>query len=160
MAVLIGGQTYREYICERDDEDIEALISAEKNFWEHVKSDTPPEVMGGKFEADAILEQHPESDDQIIEALDEDVPEIGVCFDLNAKIKEMEAERSRLANEIRLLIGDKYGIKTPRFKVTWPRAKSSRFDSKSFQKDNPDLYEKYVKESTRDMGVRISEKEM
>lgn len=160
VAVLIGGQTYREFTCERDEEDIDALVSAERRFWERVKSDTPPDAMGGRAESDAILEQHPEPDDQIINALDEDVPEIGECLELNAKIKEMETERSRLINAIKLLIGDRYGIRTPRYRVTWPRARSSRFDSGKFQRENPDLYEKYVRETTRDMGVRISEKEM
>lgn len=159
VAVLIGGQTYREYICDRDDEDIAFLKVKEAQFWEMVERDTMPAAMGGQTETEAILEQYSDDDTEIVKALDEDVPEIKQLFELNAKIKEEEKEKSRLGNAVKMRIGEHYGIQTPLYKVTWPRSKTTRFDSKKFQKENPEIYEKYLTTSTRDMGIRVSEKE-
>lgn len=43
LAVLIGGQSFRWYYIERDDELIEGLWEAERNFLESVRGDNAPE---------------------------------------------------------------------------------------------------------------------
>ncbi|MFR8758810.1 MAG: DNA-binding protein, partial [Clostridium sp.] len=43
IAVLIGGNHFLYYQVERDEEMIEKLLEAEKDFWEaHVLADVPP----------------------------------------------------------------------------------------------------------------------
>lgn len=156
VAVLIAGQEYREYKIERDEEDIQYLIEKEKEFWKYVLTDMIPPAMGGNAEAEAIMEQHSNSDDLFVKMLDDDAPEVGEYVEIGEKIKELEKEKSRLNNEIKMIIGDHWGIETPKYTIKWSRSDYERFDSKKFQKENPDLYMKYMKTSKRDNGIRIS----
>lgn len=76
VAVLIGGNTFKWWLIERDDEIISALIQLEADFWECVKNDTPPPLDGSdasaKFLADKFSESTktqidlPEEADEII----------------------------------------------------------------------------------------------
>ena len=51
----------------------------------------------------------------------------------------------------------KYESPDKTFKVTYvAETKSNTFDSKKFKEENPDLYEKYKKETTRKAYVRMS----
>lgn len=156
VAVLIAGQEYREYRIERDEEDIQYLIEKEKEFWGYVERDEMPPAMGGRAEAEAIMEQFSYADDMFVKMLDDDAPEIGEYMDTCNKLKELEDEKSRLNNEIKMLIGDHLGIETPKYRIKWGRSDYERFDSKKFKSENPDLYLKYMKTSRRDNGIRIS----
>jgi putative phage-type endonuclease len=44
VAVLIAGNDFRTFRIRRDEEMIEDLIKREKEFWDHVLSDTPPDA--------------------------------------------------------------------------------------------------------------------
>lgn len=156
VAVLIAGQEYREYTIDRDQDDVDYLIEKEKEFWGYVERDEVPPAMGGHAEAEAIIEQYPVADDLFLKMLDDDVPQVGQYMEIGEKIKELQAEKERLNNDVKLLIGDHLGIETPRYKIKWSRSDYERFDSKKFQKENPDLYMKYLKTSKRDNGLRIS----
>ena len=41
LAVLIGNRDFRIFTIERDEAEIAALMDAERDFWEHVQTDTP-----------------------------------------------------------------------------------------------------------------------
>lgn len=156
VAVLIGGNDYREYRIERDDDDIAYMIEREAAFWEHVKNDTQPPMIGIKAESDALVEQYSSSDDVFIEMLDQDVPEIGEREEIKKQIKELEKRESEITNNLKAMIGEHYGIKTPRYKITWSRSETSRFDSKRFKKDHPEMVDEYTVTATRDNGLRAS----
>lgn len=155
VAVLIGGQEYREYKIERDETDIAYLVEKEREFWEMVETDTMPPFVGSSVDNAALMEQYPESDGEFLNALDDDLPIIELDG-IKAHIKTLEADKKRLESELRYAIGDHKGIKTPRYKCTWVRTTSKRFDSKRFEEDHPDLYNAYCDIVARDMGLRIS----
>jgi putative phage-type endonuclease len=48
IAVLIGGNTFKYKVVDRDDELIEMIIQLEKKFWDCVINDIPPEVDGSE----------------------------------------------------------------------------------------------------------------
>lgn len=52
VAVLIGGQRLRVYEVERNDDLIGAMLEREREFWDHVRSRTPP--TWGKLDARAL----------------------------------------------------------------------------------------------------------
>lgn len=157
VAVLIGGQTYKEYICERDEEDIEYLIAQEQEFWGYVTLDQVPPIKGGQVEAAAILETSPQENDEYLEVLDQDFPEVQEYNAVSADVKVLEKRKTELANAIKERIGSHKGIKTPTWWVTWPRSQYSRFDSKKFRADHPDEYAKYTTTTTRDGGLKYKE---
>lgn len=157
VAVLIAGQEYREYKVERDREDIQWLNCKEMEFWfEYVEADKVPPLRGNRADSEALLGQYSVADDLFVKMLDDDAPQVGQYVEIGEKIKELEQEKSRLNNEIKMMIGDHWGIETPKYTIKWSRSDYETFDSKRFKKENPDLFMKYTKTSKRDNGIRIS----
>lgn len=81
IAVLIGGNEAIRKTVERNDEDIKALIEAERDFWDHVVTRTPPPVDGSASCAAALSERFkgggesiilPSRTDTMIESLQND----------------------------------------------------------------------------------------
>lgn len=155
VAVLIGGQEYREYKIERDETDIAYLIEKEREFWQMVETDTVPPFVGSSVDNAALMEQHPTSDGDFLSALDDDLP-IMELEEIKDAIKKLEKDKKRLESQLRATIGNAKGIRTPLYKCTWVRSTVKRFDSKSFEADYPSLYARYCEVVPRDMGLRVS----
>lgn len=66
IAVLIGGNEAIRKTVERNDEDIKALIEAERDFWDHVVTRTPPPVDGSASCAAALSERFKGGGESII----------------------------------------------------------------------------------------------
>lgn len=158
VACLIGGQHYVEYMYERDEDDVAYLNEQEAAFWQLVEQDIPPMVSGADADAVALLRQHPSASDEYLQMLDDDVPQLEELEKVSATIKELEAEKKRLANEIKGIIGDAKGLQTPTQRVTWQRSEYTSFDSKAFKADEPELAKKYETTKTRDGGLRMTAK--
>ncbi|KGG81081.1 hypothetical protein Y919_02665 [Caloranaerobacter azorensis H53214] len=151
IAVLIGNEKFVYKKIERDEEIINYLIQIEKDFWEnHVLKREMPAPDGSSAAAEIIKKMYPQSkSDSFIELspnkfksklqrLDE-IKELMSKLDEEKKQIEQEIQIEMGENEI-ALIGDR--------KVIWKSITSNRFDSKKFAKDHPDLYKKYVKQSS------------
>lgn len=67
LAVLIGNREFRTFEIERDEAEINALMSAEKDFWELVKTDTPPAPDGSDSTSETISVIYPEADDETVD---------------------------------------------------------------------------------------------
>lgn len=155
VAVLIGGQDYREFRVMRDAEDEAAVVAAVDEFWDRVVRRDPPEVTGS--DSPVLAEVHSESDGEIL--LEPDCPELDAWI---AAKESADAAKERLANAAALLknrIGDSKGIESRRGTVTWTRSTAKRLDSKRLKADEPELYERYTVESVRDGGLRFKEDE-
>ena len=61
IAVLIGGNTFRWRLIERDDKLISMLIPFETIFWKHVQGGTPPPLDGSDASAKFLVHQFPNS---------------------------------------------------------------------------------------------------
>ena len=71
IAVLIGGNTFRWLLVERDDELIAMLIQLEEEFWDSVKNDTPPPLDGSEATANFLAEKFADSQKSQITLPDE-----------------------------------------------------------------------------------------
>lgn len=156
IAVLIGGQEYREYEIARDEEDISILIDREEGFWGMVQDGILPKLVGRGDEGRALASIYPEDDGEYRRLSDIDHPEIFERFQLAADKKAIEERIKELDNEIRALIKDSKGVETESMRVTWVRSESARLDSKRLKKEMPELYEKYQTVGLRDGGLRFS----
>lgn len=56
IAVLIGGNTFKWHLVERDKELISILVELEAGFWNCVKSKTPPKIDGTEATAKYLTE--------------------------------------------------------------------------------------------------------
>lgn len=157
VAVLIGGQDYREYRIMRDEDDICAVESAVDEFWQRVQTGDEPPIDGSPGEAEALFKRHQTSDG-----------EVWYCGDMPREVADYiyyketaDAAKERLAkagNALKQLIGDHKGIKCHDYIVTWPRGTRKTFDSKRFMADHPDLYEQYANAGPSNSGIRIKER--
>lgn len=157
VAVLIGGQEYRQYLYTRDDEDIAYLIEKEKQFWEYVKNEIMPPALGHKSDGQALTDYYSEPNEEFLEVLNTDAPEVAELVQVKAEIKALKEREDELTNGLKQKIGDRKGIITESYRISWPRSESSRFDSKRFKQENPDVYADYMVTTTRDGGLKISE---
>lgn len=157
VAVLIGGQDYREYRIMRDEDDIRAVESAVDEFWQRVQTGDEPPVDGSPGEAEALLKRHQTSDGEVWDC--GDMPREVADYIYYKETADAAKERlEKAGNALKRLIGDHKGIKCPDYIVTWPRGTRKTFDSKRFMADHPDLYEQYANVGPSNSGIRIRER--
>ena len=159
VAVLIGGQEYREFHYERDDDDIASLVERESEFWnEYVLKDVPPLLTGLDCDSEAIRSMYPTENGEYLEMLDSDLPDVAKCIAKRELAKQYEREAKEIENQLKAIIGGSKGIQTPSRRITWVRSTYEAFDKKALKLDEPDIYGRYCEQRERDGGVRISDK--
>lgn len=154
IVVLLGGNRYREFPLERDDELIDLLVGMEEQFWTvNVGGDTRPRVVGTGAEAHLIREMYPGDDTRPKMFLDEDtVRKVDELVEMKETIDLIDDERRALEAEVKLALGDfTDGIDpaTDQVIVTWRPYVQTEFDAKDFEARSPHLYRTYTKRSPR-----------
>lgn len=147
LAVLIGNREFKWFAIERDEDEINALMAAEADFWELVKTDTHPAVDGTQATTDTLKTIYAESDDSTCDltAFSENLRQY---IALKQQIKELETLAEEAANKIREFMGESGGGECDGFRVSWKSQTRSIFDRKRFEKENPDIdLSGYFKES-------------
>ena len=137
----IPGDTCPEW-CESslyvDDNEIAALMGAEREFWHYVETKTPPPIDGLKSSTEALSVMYPESSDAIVDLYPYNntlMAYTAVC----AQIKTLEKEKDELANQVKLYLKDAQGGENDKFKVSYKSSVRQTFDHKAFAKDHPNL---------------------
>lgn len=159
VAVLIGGQEFREYYIERDEQDIQAINDAVDTFWrDFVETDTAPALIGNDPEANALLSQHSDPSQEFVSMLDEDVSMLDELQEIKDQMDDLKHRKTLIENQIKDLIGDNKGIETETKRITWVRSTRSSFDKKAFDAAHPGITQDYMKTSITNGGIRISVK--
>lgn len=157
VAVLIGGQDYREFYIARDNEDIQAVDNAVDRFWnDYVVPGVPPALVGSKTEADAILASHSNPSDEYVSMLDADVPFLDEYVQLKEQEKAIKERKQFLENLLKESIGDRKGLQTETRRVTWSRSTAQTFDQKALKEQQPDIFKQFLKSTPKNNGLRIS----
>lgn len=152
VAVLIGGQDYREYLIERDEADVRAVDAAVDEFWHGC-------VEGGKapdadaMDGPAVFEVHgaPEREYDFEAETPAAVSRYRMAC---AQFDEAKREKDRWSARLKEQIGEARGIETPEGRMTWRRFERSRFDSKAFDRDHPGMRDQYMTKKMTDGGLR------
>src|SRR5699024_10730360 len=150
IAVLIGGNKFVYKKIERDDELINYLIQIEKDFWNnHVEKKIPPAFDGSDASKDLLNSMYPEAmKDTSIELSDDALTFIEALDQVKAEIKELETQKKEYENKLKALIGENEKAYAGERVITWKTIHSNRFDLKKFEKEHPDLFNKYTKQSS------------
>lgn len=145
VAALLGGQDFRIYCVERDDDVIEALQQQCREFWfEHVLKQVPP----SPATQEEVQKLFTQDDGQMVEAPNEVAADIGELRNLTERIKELEGEQKVVKDRICAALGEKTGFTIAGEKAcTFKYQKANRFDSTRFKKEQPETYAAYVKTS-------------
>jgi len=126
LAVLIGGNDYREYLIERDLDLEVMLVSQEAAWWSQyvVKDECPP--MDGSGGATAYLEKrYPKARVPAEPATEAEAAHLRKYFELLVLIASAKDIASVMENEIREKIGDRSGIETDWGAVKWSEVSDS-----------------------------------
>jgi len=150
LAVLIGGQDFRVFEFERDEELIEIIFRKEKDFWEnHVLARVPPAPTGASL--DVLAKMYPKDNGKLIPIDNEIGRYIKSWLECRDTIKELEAQKDESAAQIQAVMGEaQKGIYQDDdgsiYGVSWTHVQGRMsFDVKAFEKDHPDLYRQYAR---------------
>ncbi|MCD7810380.1 MAG: YqaJ viral recombinase family protein [Ruminococcus sp.] len=146
IACLIGGNKpiYKE--VPRNEEEIKALIEAEKFFWErNVVAKELPSADGSDACTKAILNRFP--GDKEIPAVDMNSEYDLLCHDLNilkqekSKLEKIITEKE---NKLKLCLGNSTFGRTASFNIYYKCLEHKTFNEKQLAKDYPDIHARYV----------------
>lgn len=145
VAALLGGQDFRIYLVQRDNEVITALQDQCRAFWfENVQKRIPPEP----HTAEEVQKLFAKDDGEMIEASNEVATDIGELRNLVEQVKALEAEQKIVKDRICAALGERTGFLIAGEKAcTFKAQKSTRFDTTRFKKEKPETYASYLKSS-------------
>jgi len=148
IAALIGGNKFIHKRIERDEELIGHLINIEAEFWTRVLTKEPPAPDGSNACTELIKQLYPEGKDNEIQ-LPSDAEEIIEQRDEAAEqVKIWEERKAEAENKLKEMLGENTKGFVGERTISWANVRSSRFDSKRFREEEPDLYLEYTKESS------------
>lgn len=134
LAVLIGGNTYKHYFIQRDEDICNYLVQIESHFWNnHILQRVVPELTGHKFEKEMMDELHGNT----IQREDEIVTLPNIVIEYAERIEalkqlqeELKQEQTKYENEIKLIMGEtELGFAGPH-KISW---KTDKRGNRSFR---------------------------
>ena len=150
IAVLIGNSDFKIYQMTRnaldqcpewcessvyiEDAEITALMTAEADFYELVKTDTPPAIDGTQATTDTLNTIYAESDDSVCD-LTAFSTNLRQYINLKTQIKELETLADEAANKIKEFMGSSGGGECDSFRVSWKTQTRTTFDNKRFAKE-------------------------
>ena len=144
IACLIGGQKFVYMAIDFDEELFNTMVEKAVKFWEMVQKQIPPLIL-------------PEDDEVLGEIYSEHTDDMMILQDLNDRvaylqeikmhIDEMTKERKEIETELKTVIKDKAGFTTDKYKVTWKSQVTRRIDTELLKTEEPEIAQKYMKES-------------
>lgn len=147
LAVLIGNREFKWFTIERDEDEIAALMDAERTFKMCVDSDTPPTADGAPSTADTISALYPNSEDETI-GIGFFEHELDNYFRLKEQLKSIEITMDGIENRIKVHLGECARGEGEKYKVSWKTQYRQTFDSKKFIADHPEMdVSKYFKKT-------------
>lgn len=148
IAVLIGGQKFIWKEVSRDEELIEIIIQAEKDFWGLVEAKTPPALDGSSAAEKYLKEKYKEVEEKkTVELGFEYKDKIKSYLEMKDQLKNFETQVKELENQIKFEMGNAEYAYAPGYNLSWKNVSSNRVDSKKLKAEYPEIYEKVIKES-------------
>lgn len=156
LAVLIESREFKIFTLERNDDELKALMDAERDFWNtYVLTGKTPPTDGHSATTDAIKKIF--SEDVGGEA---DLSDFSAMFQqrkiLTENKKRIQQELDGIDNELKVHMGSASTGKCGIFSVSWKTQKTSALDRDAIKADYPDLdFSKYTSTSR---VFRVTEK--
>lgn len=144
IAVLIGGNTFKWRLVERDEELISMLIELESAFWNCVQNDIPPPIDGSDACAKFLSDKFAKSKDSRISLPENATELIQKYLAANSEISALTAEKQLAENQLKELLGEnEIGVIGNKI-VSWKAISQERLDTKTLKFEHPALYKKYA----------------
>lgn len=140
LAVLILNQGFYTFMIERDEEEIAALMEAERHFWQFVEKDTPPAADGLKPTTEVLNTMYCLShDNQAPIDLFGQESTIQAYLDTKSAIKALEQQKEQYEQMLKESLGENELGAAGAYLVKWKPQQRSTFQAKAFAKDHPEI---------------------
>lgn len=146
VPVLVGGNSYREYVVDYDQGDVDTIVAAGEAFMALLDAGTPPAIDGSAATTSTLRELHPSVIDEPVtiplELADRYAQRRALLADAKAAYEET-------SNQVLALIGDcRSAVADGRKVATRSVSDVTRLDVAAIRRDHPDLAEQYTVTST------------
>jgi len=138
LAVLINCREFKVFELERDEDEIAALMEAEKAFWTHVTEDTPPATDGSDSTADTITALYPNSTDAETD-LTGYKTDLVSYVGLKSQKKQIEGMIEEVENRIKAAMGESGRGVCDGYKVSFASQERRTLDSKKLAAEHPEI---------------------
>jgi putative phage-type endonuclease len=156
LGVLIGNREFKWFTIERDEDEINALMDAERAFKMYVDNDTPPQVDGASSTSDTLGTLYPDSIDSAI-GIGFYEKDLDNYFRLKAQVKQLSETIDGIENRIKAHLGECASGVGEKYKVSWKTQSRSTFDSKKFIADHPEIDVSAYYKKTNSRPFRVTE---
>lgn len=145
IAVLIGGNHFKWKFIERDDELISMIVKLEKDFWDNVQTNKPPNVDSSEATAEFLNNYFPES----IPETKFELPQLAVEIineykEASEKVTEYSDKKRLAENKLKQMLENNEVGTIDNQIVSWKTVIQERLDSKSLKIEHPRIYKKYA----------------
>lgn len=147
IAVLVLQEGFYWFEVNRDEKEIEALMNAERSFWQYVTRQEEPPVISA--DADALYQAHPTSDGTSIDLFGR-ASQMSRYLQIKEQIKALETEADTISTTIKQELGDHESGSDGGYTATWKSQVQNTFDKKAFIAANPGVdLSPYMRTSSR-----------
>jgi putative phage-type endonuclease len=146
IAVLIGGNNFVYKRIDANLEIQEHLKNIATTFWGKLQRGEEPEPDGSKDAEDAIRELYPVSTPEKMVDLSYMESEYKELLEILDQVETLTKIREAKKQKIKNAMKDSEIAKIGKYTVTLKSYISNRFDTTKFKQDEPEMYNKYLKE--------------
>jgi putative phage-type endonuclease len=148
IAVLVGGNTFKYKAVDRDEELINMIIEIEKNFWDCVVNDMPPNIDGSESCTNLLNGLYPKAKKNCSIILPNEAEDLIKECNINKEKEKFYSEKKEeCVNKIKAMMEENEIGAINNSIVTWKNTSTERFDSKKLKEEQPEIYEKYIKKT-------------
>lgn len=154
VAVLIGGNDFRYFPVERDEETIQMMIALEAEFWNCVGQGTQPPI--DEQSADGLAVLYPKSDSKSSIILPEEADNIIAGHrEFMTVLNQLKPELEKYENQLKAMMKTASCAKTPQgYTVKWQTTSSTRIDTTRLKKEKPEIAAEFCNQtSTRRFSI-------
>lgn len=138
LAVLVLGKGFYTFVLERNQDEIDALMAAEKDFWDLVEQDIPPVLDGMEATGEALQAIYPSSNGGSIQLFGRESL-LSEYFTLKDEAQLLEEKMAQIINTIKEDMQDSEKGSCGGYSVSWKTQTRRQFQSKEFEKAHPEI---------------------
>ena len=156
IAVLCGGNQFIWKEVPRDDELIEIIINAEKDFWyNNVLAGVIPEIDGSDATKDFLNHMYKDIDETEVQLSDDVETLLTALEQVKQEEKELKELKTQYENKIKHILGNNLAGKTSGYQITWKPQVRKTLDTKKVREIYGEQLDPYYKETeTRVLKIK------
>lgn len=156
IAVLCGGNQFIWKEVPRDDELIEIIINAEKDFWyNNVLAGVIPEIDGSDATKDFLNHMYKDIDETEVQLSDDVETLLTALEQVKQEEKELKELKTQYENKIKHILGKNLAGKTSGYQITWKPQVRKTLDTKKIREIYGEQLDPYYKETeTRVLKIK------